>query len=170
MMRSGITDSRSQFHRGFTLVELMIVVVILSILVGIGYPSYQNSIIKSKRSLARAALSDFVSRQESFYLDRKQYAQTPQALGYPNNTIIIGSDGQIKNTGTVTSDTVYALNLGSSTALDAVDPNLPATGPRGYTIRATPQNSQANDTDCGQLAMTNNGKKVASGTNNSNCW
>ena len=157
-------------NSGFSLIELMIAVVVLGIIVGVGYPSYRDNVLKSKRSVARAALSEFVSRQESFYLDRKQYATTPQALGYPNNTIIIGGDGQIQNTGTVGSDTIYAINIGSSAALNAVNNNLPGAEIRQFTVRATPQNGQADDTDCGQLALTNNGRKVASGTDNTNCW
>lgn len=143
--------------RGFTLLELMIVVVVLSILVGVGYPSYRGNVIQSKRSVARAALTEFASRQESFYLDRKQYATTPSALGYPANTVNYGSDGQLQPSGSVNSDTVYSLTFASS-------------GARSYTVQAIPQNGQADDSDCGTLTLTNNGKKGASGTSTARCW
>ena len=53
-----------KINRGFTLVELMIVVAIVAILAAIGYPSYQNSVQKSRRADGRAALQEAAARQE----------------------------------------------------------------------------------------------------------
>ena len=49
-------------HRGFTLMEMMIVVVILGVLVTIAYPSYQEQVRKSRRGDAKQALLDAASR------------------------------------------------------------------------------------------------------------
>lgn len=46
--------------RGFTLIELMIVVAIVAILAAVAYPSYRDSISKSRRAEARAQLMDAV--------------------------------------------------------------------------------------------------------------
>ena len=54
-------------NSGFTLIELMVVVVIISILAGIAYPSYKNYTIKSKRSDAYSALTEAATDQEKFY-------------------------------------------------------------------------------------------------------
>jgi prepilin-type N-terminal cleavage/methylation domain-containing protein len=53
-------------HRGFTLIELMIVVAVIGLLAVVAYPSFQQSIIKSDRSDARTALAEILLAQERF--------------------------------------------------------------------------------------------------------
>ena len=53
-------------NRGFTLIELMIVVAIVAILTSVAYPAYTSSIIKGKRAEARAALTELMQQQERF--------------------------------------------------------------------------------------------------------
>jgi type IV pilus assembly protein PilE len=59
---------------GFTLVELMIVVVIIAILAAVAYPSYQDHVRKSKRTEGKAALLKAAQLQERYYSDRQVYA------------------------------------------------------------------------------------------------
>lgn len=61
---------------GFTLVELMIVVVIIGIVTGIAYPSYRNYITQTRRSDAQVALTRITALQEKFYSDCRYYART----------------------------------------------------------------------------------------------
>ena len=60
--------------RGFTLIELMIVVAVVALLAVVGYPSYRDHIARSQRSQGQQLLSDIAQRQEQYLLDRRQYA------------------------------------------------------------------------------------------------
>mgnify|MGYP005605317985 CR=1 FL=1 len=54
-------------NRGFTLIELLIVMVIASVLAMIAVPSYQASVIKSRRADGRVVLNDTAQRLERCY-------------------------------------------------------------------------------------------------------
>ena len=59
---------------GFTLIELMIVVVILGLLMAIAVPAYNDYITRAQRSAAQQFLLDVGQRQEQYLLDNRQYA------------------------------------------------------------------------------------------------
>ena len=73
-----------QRNRGFTLIEVMIVVVVIAILAAVGFPSYREHIARGQRSQGQQLLSDMAQRNEQFLLDRRQYAGTAGALGIPS--------------------------------------------------------------------------------------
>lgn len=66
-------------NRGFTLIELMIVVAIIGLLAGIGYPSYTEYVMRGKRSEARSGLLDAGAKLERYYSDNAQYADLATA-------------------------------------------------------------------------------------------
>lgn len=77
-----MTDSRTQ--KGFTLIELIIVVAIIGILAAIAYPSYVEHVNKARRADAQAALVELAARLQEFYID-----QTPPSYDGAG----LGSDG-----------------------------------------------------------------------------
>jgi type IV pilus assembly protein PilE len=64
--------------RGFTLIELMIVLVIAAILAAVAIPSYRDSVIKGNRRAAQSAMMDIVNRQQEFFVANRTYATTAQ--------------------------------------------------------------------------------------------
>jgi type IV pilus assembly protein PilE len=68
--------------RGVTLLELMIVVVIISILTAIAYPSYRQYVARAKRNEAKAGLLQIATLQERFYLQNNTYTTDLTNLGF----------------------------------------------------------------------------------------
>ena len=136
---------------GFTLIELMIVVVVVGILAAIAYPSYRQYGIRTNRAAASADLALL-----SQWLER-EYTATGSYDNSPN-----GHTGSLRValpfTGSPQDDPTPAYNI-------SVD-NLGATTFRAV---ATPIGSQANDTACAVLSLNNAGIKcIRNGTACSN--
>jgi type IV pilus assembly protein PilE len=131
--------------RGFTLIEVMVVVVIVAVLAAIGYPSYQNHMRKGARASAQAEMMKIADRQAQYLLDARTYAVGSGALTALN--ITLPTDVSVKYTVTIT-------------AADGTD--TPSTPP-SYTIRATPVTGGAQVPD-GELTLTHTGAKTRAGT------
>ncbi|OUD14181.1 type IV pilin protein [Thioflexithrix psekupsensis] len=147
-----------QQQRGFTLMELMIVVAIMAILAMIAYPMYNEQITRANRSTATGALLELTQRQEIFYADNNRYASSLSEL--------LGSDvgDRIIKEGS----SYYAGNAGSKFyELSIESENFR----RNYTLTAKPYGRQAiDDTKCTALIITSTGKKAAEGEDPSACW
>ena len=70
-------------QRGFTLIELMITVAVIAILAAIAYPSYQDSIRKSRRTDAKNALTQAAANMERYYTEKNTYAMPAICGGTP---------------------------------------------------------------------------------------
>ena len=67
--------------RGFTLLELMIVVVVVAVLAAIALPSYTDFIARGKFVEAHGQLADLRVKLEQFYQDNRNYGSTAAVCG-----------------------------------------------------------------------------------------
>src|SRR5688572_23392537 len=142
-------------NRGFTLIELMVVVMIVGILGAIAFPAYTNYSTKTKRSLAKSQLSQIASKQEMFFADNKRYADHLAELGWADKEVSINASSAI--VASTAKDAIYTLSLTD-------------TGTRTFTANATPLNAQAdNDKACDVMTLNASGTKGTTG-GGTDCW
>jgi type IV pilus assembly protein PilE len=135
--------------KGFTLIELMIVVGILGILVAIAYPNYTEYVNRGNRSEGQALLNDAAASQERFFAQNNRYVTAAADIAKLG---LRGTTGT-----TVKSDNgKYTLTVGTN-ANDG-----------GYTLTAT---QNFGDAACGNLSLNARGVKANSGTKSVEaCW
>ena len=116
--------------RGFTLIELMIVIAIVGILAGIAYPSYMDHVRKGNRATAQAVLMELAQRQQNFLMTRRRYAISLSELGAQVDADVSG---------------MYDLTLGS---LEGPPPS--------FNLLLTPKSGSMQEPD-GSLCLSNTG-------------
>ena len=132
-------------QKGFTLVELMIVVVIIGILAAVAYPSYRAYVVQSRWTEAKAALTQTAASLERCFTRFNAYNNA----ACPDVTLPINFD---------TPKGSYGI---TTTALTATT----------FTLQAAPAGAQAEDTRCGTFTLTNTNVRGVSGTQSvQDCW
>ena len=128
--------------RGFTLIEVMIVVAIVGVLAAIALPSYLDQQRKSRRASVQAHLINVASKQQQYLLDQRAYA------------------------GAASCDATGLTTLNTPTPADVAsfyDVCVTSTAgpPPTFTVQATPKagGSQTGDLGGAVLSVTNGGVK-----------
>lgn len=132
----------NRVQKGFTLIELMVVVAIVGILASVAYPSYVDHVRKGRRAEAQATLMDISLKQGQYFVQRKAYAADATELGITIPTSV-------------------------SSYYD-VDTAGAAGTPPTFTATATPKGDQTKD-KCGTLGIDQTGAKTAA-SGETGCW
>lgn len=142
MPSRGTMMGPGEVHRGFTLIELMVAVVIVAILASIAVPSYNESVRKSRRAQAKADLLELAQMAERHFTVN---------TSYQNFSVPSGMENSPRGGGAVS----YTISSTSDAAT--------------FTLTATPVNAQANDR-CGTLTVNHQGRRTNSAGEYAECW
>lgn len=138
----------SKNHRGFTLIEIIMAVAIVSIIAVIAYPSYQESVLKTRRTDAKESLIELRQYMESYYTVNNRYDQDPAGTTVSLPFTQTPKEGSTK---------YYNLAFQGSTP-----------GRNTFTLTATPISA---DTKCTKLLIDQLGNRTYTGSGTKkDCW
>ena len=135
-------------NRGFTLIELMIVVVVIGILASIAYPSYTEYVLRGKRAECKSAILQTANLLERYFTVNNTYSDDFADIG---------------------GKAFSGDNSASSACTLAIEPETASdTMADGFKITGTPA---ATDSKCGNLTLNQKGIKGKSGSDSVDyCW
>lgn len=131
--------------RGFTLLELMVVVAIVAILAAVAFSSYSKQVRKGRRAEAKQALSDMTLRQEKYRSNNASYGTCDQ-ISSPSTCVALNG---LYNAYTV------AVTANSAT---------------GYTMTATPKTTDQLKDVCGTMSVQSTAGVLQKLPTTSGCW
>ena len=144
--------NRARTARGFTLIELMIVVAIIAILASLAYPSYRDSVARGRRADAKAALLEAAQWTERQYTVSNTYVAT----------LLTSLNQSPKGNSTAVYDIAYVTT-----------PSASAPSATQFFLQATPRSGGSMASDkCGSFIVDQKGDKTISGgtATAAQCW
>ena len=144
-----VRSDRQYRQAGFSLVELLVVLVIMGVLSALALPGYTRYVQRGNRTEVMAALLEAQHFMERYYSANGQYLSPANAVPMlPQRLQGIPSQGTVR----------YQLSVREATA-------------NSYLLQAVPEGSMAGDV-CGSLTINQTGLRgVLNSTNSvSECW
>jgi type IV pilus assembly protein PilE len=143
---------------GFTLIEMMVVLVIMLILAAMVYPSYSGYVIKARRLEGQVALLDALQQQERYYTRYNVYKEFSAGSANPDEQRFKWWSGS--------SAAASAYELSAQAC-----PGMPLQA--CIEVRATPGTAKVDpnfrDPECATLTLTSTGEQRAAGPG-TRCW
>jgi type IV pilus assembly protein PilE len=151
----------SRAGAGFTLLEVLIVLAIVSVLVSIAYPTYAGYIVRTRRAEGQVALIEAMQKQERHRALRNSYIAfsaddaEPETAGFP------------RWSGQAAASSAYELDARACAGQDIAD---------CVEIRARPGTARVDtrfaDPECGALTLDSLGRQGAQGmrADGRGCW
>lgn len=157
--------------RGFTLIEVMVVVVIVAILAAIALPSFQSAIRKSRRAEAHTFLQAAQLAQEKYRLNHSEYFAS---TGSNFSAATGGEFGAVCAAGNLTS----CASTNGYYRLSSVVANTGTVAGTNYALTATAIGSQSADSQCATITvvqvldatLTPPAVKITYGGASEDCW
>jgi type IV pilus assembly protein PilE len=148
---------KNRFIKGFTLIELMIVVAIVAIIASIALPSYQESVRKTRRGAAKACLNEVSQQMERFFTSNLRYTNADGSA--PAQPVNLPCVNELNNGG----NGFYTVAIRANPAITA----------SSYALEAVPIGGQVADR-CGTLILDHRNRKSTLNATESNadveCW
>ncbi|MDO4436184.1 MAG: type IV pilin protein [Cardiobacteriaceae bacterium] len=127
-------------HKGFTLIELMVVVAIIGILSMLALGHYQRYALRAYRQEAQSALETAAQQMQKNYTETRRWHQLPNGQAITHSTL--------EDWGIYDVSSRYRVDFST----------LPSE--QGYVLRATAQGIQRKDT-CKALFITQSNMRMA---------
>lgn len=147
-MRRFNTGRIKAVGKGFTLIEILVSIVIVALLAAIALPSYQNSVQKTRRSDAQAALTQTATLQEQRFFQTNSYSADVNELGGAAGTLL-------------SPEGYYSITAAT------------ANGGAEFTLTATALGPQLDDSNCRTLTLRHTGLKASTDSASAastDCW